>query len=142
MSKAKKNKDFKYHDLSAFEIRDEEWIIGSEKQFIKAAGERIKEDLWCFQTCYICDFLAEKYPDKYNGQRFFNAVKKLQEELCEDATPIIEAMIGNHIDDFISAVIEDDGLGHVLASYDGTIHKTRDIPGLVPGHGPLCFRIN
>jgi hypothetical protein len=142
MNQAKKNNSYKYHGLSIYEVGNEEWIIGSEKQFIKIAGERIKEDLWCFQTCYICDFLAEKYPNKYNGQKFFDAIKKLQEELCDDATPIIEALIGNHMDEFISDVIEDDGLGHVLASYDGVIHKTRDIPGLVSGYGPLCFRVN
>ncbi len=142
MNKAKRNNSYKYHNLSVYKIEDEEWIIGSEKQFIKAAGERIKEDLWCFQTCYIHDFLIEKYPDKYNGQKVFDAIKKLQEALSEDATPIIEAMIGKHMDEFIANVIEDDGLGHILASYDGVIHKTRDIPELIPGHGPLCFRVN
>lgn len=133
--------EYKFYGLSIFEIDDKSWVIGSESQLRKAAKAKIKEELWAYNATYIIDFLNDKYPKQYQ-KSLIKTFQMIQESLCENASPVIEAMIGIHIDEFIDNVIKDDGLGNILSNGDGKIQKTRDVPWLKSGYGPLCLIID
>ena len=138
--------DYKYYNLSVYQIGNQEWAIGTKSQFYKIAIERIKEELWAFRAAYLADFLEEKkvFPtwSQKEWQVFMNSLTQMQEKMCEDATPMIEALLGPHLESFIETAIEDDGLGHFVSSYDSEIYKTKDVEGFNKGLGPLCVRIN
>lgn len=139
--------DWKYHGLTVFQLGKQEWIIGTRKQFRKAAIATAKEELWSFKADYLADFLERKncFQAKWSmreWQNFINTLRQMQEKMCEDATPIIKAFLGSHLDEFVEGAIDTDGIGHFLNSYDGELHETKDIEGLNKGFGPLCVRIN
>lgn len=148
--KARKSKEV-YYGLSVFEIESdrqgfpEEWVICSESQAYKIAQGKVLDDLWAFNADFIIDFLKVKKPEicnKETAQVLCEAIVQFQEKMCESAQPIIKALIEPHLDKFIESAIEADGIGHFVSSYDSEMHRTRDIEGLNPGHGPVCFRVN
>lgn len=148
---ANKNNSFLYFGLPVFEIEserrgfDQEWVICSENRAHKIATEKAAEDLWGTNAKFIIDFLTKKKPEICNretSQVLYETIVKMQERLCESAQPIIKALIEPYVDEFVEEVIEADGLGNIISSYDGKMCKTRDIVGLNPGHGPVCFRLN
>lgn len=145
-----KKEDDDYFELPIFVIeRDdgikEEWVVGDYDKVYEIASEKITDTLWTFNVAFIVDFLQEEgiVP---NDNATFNALKKslelIQKDIYEDANSVIEALIGSHLDEFISKAIDTDGLGHFLSNYDSELHETRDIEGLNSGWGLYCFRIN
>jgi len=134
--------EHKYYDMLIFSLNDEEWVIGTKTQMHRAAQAEVEQSLWCIDTAYIADFMADKNPVKYSGQDMFDVIKNIQATLGERANPILQVFIGEDIDELINNAIDDDGVGSHLSSYDGKIHRSSKIKGLNPGYGPLCFRMN
>ena len=95
------------------------WLVLTDDEADEAADEQIREGLWAFKT----EFLASHFPRSLN-QRAIEALAKLQEKLCEDAQPLIEALVD--IDDVVTAAIRADGRGHWIADYDG---QEVELPG-------------
>lgn len=137
-----------YYGLSVFSLGSGEWVIGTEKQFRIAAEEKVREELWTYNTTYICKFLREKqvFGDSWSNNewdKFDKALNSIQEQMNEDANPIIITILGLQIDAFVKGVTENiEELGQILGRYDCEIKRTRDTEGLNPGYGPLCFRLN
>lgn len=140
-----KRLNYKFHKVSLYEVPHswgtQTWGIGTDVQMQESAEEEVKERIWCFNTGYIVDFLQEKNLD-LAGQKFFDSIRGIQEKLNEDANPVLLRLIGTNIKEFIANSIKDDGRGSFLSSYDGQEFRTKNVPILNPGYGPLCFRVD
>ncbi len=139
--------DWKHYGLTIFQLGNQEWIIGTKKQFARIASESIKEELWAFKAEYLSEFLERKNCFQVTWsvrgwQKFINTLRQMQEKMCEDANPIIRAFLGSHLEDFVDSAINSDGIGHFINSYDGELHETKSIDGLNKSFGPVCARIN
>ena len=88
------------------------WLVLTDDEADDMANERIRDGLWSFRP----DFLADHCSVRLN-RKAIAALAKLQAELCEDAQPLIEALVD--IDDVVTAAVRADGRGHWIADYDG-----------------------
>jgi hypothetical protein len=107
------------YDENTFAIHDREYKLLTEEEADAAAEEYIKDSLWAFNADFILDHCALEngYTDAH-----VEALKKMQEALCEDANCLIECMLGANSDtiaDFVRDAIQADGRGHFLSQYDG-----------------------
>ncbi len=102
-----------------------EFFVANEKEANTLAAESIKEKLWAFEADFICEHSAALTKA---GGRAENSVREMQRMLCEDAQPIIEALIDD-LDTFIEDAIEADGRGHFIADYDGEEHDQGPVVG-------------
>lgn len=96
-----------------------EYIVLTDEEAVKAVKESILETLWAFNPRFVVmhtKFYLESSIEA--DEAFEEALKEMQSKLCEDANPIIRALIVN-IDDFVENAIQADGRGHFLSSYDG-----------------------
>jgi len=101
-----------YNDCS-FESGNAEYLVLTDEEADEKTLEYIKDTLWAFNADFIvCN------SNMPNEQNLINSIKKMQHELCEDANPLIEALIED-IDDFVESAIQADGRGHFLSGYDG-----------------------
>jgi transcriptional regulator with XRE-family HTH domain len=110
----------KYLKVSVDEIteeRDNEFSHGREEYLVldddeadERAEEDIKNTIWAFNA----DFIAAHSKGDISAKN----IRKMQEEMSEDAGPIIEAIIKD-MDHFIDDAIKSDGRGHFISSYDG-----------------------
>jgi hypothetical protein len=95
------------------EFAGREFDVMSESQREKKVKEYIQESLWAFNASFILEHSNVK-----NNGRVEKSLRKMQEELCEDANDLIAAMITD-IDEFVEDAIRYDGYGHFLSPYDG-----------------------
>ena len=82
------------------------------------ARNYILDSLWAFNAKFI---IQHSKVESLNDRQFTaleGAIKAIQEKLCEDANPLVLALIDN-IDRFIDDAIGADGRGHFLSGYDG-----------------------
>jgi hypothetical protein len=96
-----------------------EYLVLTDEEAVKAVKESILETLWAFNPRFVVmhtKFYLESSIEA--DEAFEEALKEMQSKLCEDANPIIRALIVN-IDDFVENAIQADGRGHFLSSYDG-----------------------
>lgn len=96
-----------------------EYLVMTDEEADEALKEYILETLWAFNPRFVVmhtKFYMESSIEA--DEAFEEALKEMQGKLCEDANPIIRALIVN-IDEFIENAIQADGRGHFLASYDG-----------------------
>lgn len=111
--------------MEAIETFIEENLCGSEFLICDEAGKAeeledyIKDSLWAFNAEFIIEH-TKTYdrisPREYEAVK--KSLRKMQEELCESANPLIAAMIED-IDEFIEDAVSADGAGHFLNTYDG-----------------------
>lgn len=94
-----------------------EYAVGNDEDCDKAAREYIEESLWAFNAEFIASHAHAIMTDKTIA-----AIKKMQEELCEDANGLVEALIDD-MDVFVRNAIDADGRGHFLNPYDGEEHE-------------------
>ena len=104
------------HDKNLFEFGMESYLILDDDEADKYVQERILDDLWAFNTEFVIAH-SRIDVDESNEESITKALKKMQEKLCEDATPIIRALLKNE-EEFISDAVEADGRGHFLSGYD------------------------
>lgn len=96
-----------------------EYLVLTDEEADKAVKKSILEDLWAFSPRFVVmhtKFYMESSIEA--DEAFEEALKEMQDKLCEDANPIVRALIVN-IDEFIENAIQADGRGHFLSSYDG-----------------------
>ena len=86
----------------------------------KLAKITIQEMAWAFDAEFIL-----KHSKIDTSADTITALKKVQRALCEEANPIILAMI-KVFDKFAQDAIATDGIGHFLSPYDGQETKTKD----------------
>ena len=99
----------------------------------KAARDAVHESLWAFNPSFLRQFLPSTLEDRHSA-----AIAKMQSELCEDAQPIIELLLGDNLDAMIDAAIEAVGRGHFLSDYDGEEYNGEDIHEIM--EGKLLYR--
>ncbi|NMA64573.1 MAG: hypothetical protein GX964_11135 [Syntrophomonadaceae bacterium] len=102
------------YNENLFEAGNQEYLVLTEWEKEEELKEEITESLWAFNANFILD-----HTDINWNERTEKAIRKMQEELCEDANEIIKAMITN-LDRFIDDAVSEDGAGHFLNRYDGS----------------------
>lgn len=100
-------------------LAGEEFIVCDEAGKTKELEDNIKESLWAFNAEFIIEHMSTYEnisPREYEVVK--KSLRKMQEELCESANPLIAAMIED-IEEFIEDAVSADGAGHFLSPYDG-----------------------
>ena len=100
-------------------LEGEEFLICDDAGRTKELEDNIKESLWAFNAEFIIEHMATYksiMPHEYSD--ITKALRKMQEQLCESANPLIAAMIED-IEEFIDDAVSTDGAGHFLSPYDG-----------------------
>lgn len=91
-----------------------EFSVMTEEEREEKVKEHIRESLWAFNSWFILNHTKEGI----NNNRVEKALKKMQEELCEDANELVYALIED-FDSFVEDAVNADGYGHFLSPYDG-----------------------
>ena len=115
---------YDHYGLTVYSGNGMEIAIGTDEEADTATAEYIKESLWSFNPSFILSHSKVAYSD-----RLQKALVHLQKELCEDANPLVEALIKD-LDHFVSDAISSDGRGHFLSSYDSEEQEI-DINGTI-----------
>lgn len=112
------------YDKCLFETPQGDYLVLTDKEADEKCKDYIKDTLWAFNTSYILEHMkGYQNTTDYEDRCITKALSKLQEDLCETASPIIERLVED-LDEFVKDAINDDGRGHFLASYDG---KEREV---------------
>lgn len=104
------------YDTNLFEYGVESYLVLGEQEVNEYIKERILNDLWAFNAEFILSHSRIEV-DEHNEAKILKALKMVQEKLCEDATPLIRALLENE-EEFIEDAIDADGRGHFLSGYD------------------------
>jgi hypothetical protein len=99
-------------DGDEWTISGQTWLVLSDEAADECAAEAIQESLWSFRPEFIADHTRPRL-----NTAATKALAEMQRKLCEDAAPLIEALVDD-MDSFIQDAISADGRGHFLASYD------------------------
>jgi hypothetical protein len=102
----------RYED-NAFEARGGEYLVLTDNEADERAHREIKDSLWAFRAEFIASHSTNGWSDEC-----VKSLQKMQNELCESANPIIEALIKD-MDHFVSDAISSDGRGYFISRYDG-----------------------
>jgi len=97
------------------------YAVLTDEEADEKAKERAKDTLWAFNE----EFLA-RYIPALRHPRAAQAWSKVAMDLCEDANPLVEAMLGINITEFLNAAISADGRGHFIDNHDGDERECRD----------------
>jgi len=97
-----------------FRCADGEFRVLTDAEADVATREEIENSLWAFNVDFIAAHAQIALPP--SAQR---ALRKMAEELCEDASPIFAAIIGTNFPAFVEDAIRADGRGHFLSGWDG-----------------------
>lgn len=101
------------YDDCAFDACGGEYLVLTDSEADERGREYIEQSLWSFRPAFIASHTRNGLTSKC-----IDALAKMQGELCEDAGPIIEALILD-MDHFVSDALRCDGRGQFLAQYDG-----------------------
>lgn len=97
---------------SAYEQGSGEYLIYTNTEADKACKGAILDMIWAFNTSFISDHM--RAPLNSKGLKAFT---EMQNKLCEDAAPIVLAVV-KCPKKFIKDAIAADGRGKFLAQYD------------------------
>jgi hypothetical protein len=118
-----KKESYDHYGLAIFSGNGMEIAIGDDEEADRAASDYIKESLWSFNPTFILSHSRVACSDKLQ-----KAMVHLQKELCEEANPLVEALIKD-LDHFVSDAISADGRGMFLSQYDNEEQEI-DIDGV------------
>jgi len=102
----------------AFTSGDKEYRVLTDAEADLAAREYILDSLWAFNTSFLVGFMADEIREIRDRETLEKSLAKMQEYMCEDANPIIYALVKDKIEKLIQEAISSDGRGHFLAGYD------------------------
>ena len=97
-----------------FEAEGHEYVVLTDAEADDAARTAAKDTLWAFRVEFLRSYITP-----LNKERAGKAFAAMQSALCEDAGPLVEAMLGDQLDTFLDDAVRIDGRGHFLAGYDG-----------------------
>ena len=100
------------YNRQCFEYDINEYLVLTDKEADEACKENILELLWAFNADFIASYTKNGLTNKA-----IIALKKMQQELCENANDIVAALI-EEMDAFVQDAMNVDGRGHFLAQYD------------------------
>jgi hypothetical protein len=129
---------FDHYGLPVYKTDDGEFAVADDAdQADKAAREAIEGSLWAFNADFIVRFVSVNSTDR---EALMIGIRAVQEKCCEDANPLVRALVASRMDDFVEAAIGADGRGHFLNGYHSREYRGDDIhPTLT---GKLAYRIN
>jgi hypothetical protein len=99
------------YNENVFEYGSQEYLVLTDWEADEMAKEQILDSLWAFNASFIVAHAKD-------GIDCEETIQLVQEKLCEDATPLIRALLKDE-DRFIQDAIAADGRGHFLSGYDG-----------------------
>mgnify|MGYP001175559686 CR=1 FL=1 len=91
---------------------DHEYLVLTDEEATQRAIDAARNSLWAFQKTFWGNY-TDLSPSAVK------AIGKAQEILCEDAGPVLEAIVGARLDEMLVDAVDVDGRGHFLAGYDG-----------------------
>jgi len=91
---------------------DHEYLVLTDEEATQRALIAARDSLWAFQKTFWGSY-TNLSPSS------IKAIGKVQEILCEDAGPVLAAIVGARLDEMLIDAIDVDGRGHFLAGYDG-----------------------
>ncbi len=106
--------------VNTFEVYNKEFTVLTNEQAEREVRAGIEDSLWAFNV----DFIAAHSGGKLDGKDAQKAFQAMQEKLCENANPIVRAMIVD-FDAFVKDAIASDGRGHFLSFYDGEENEVK-----------------
>ena len=104
---------------SGFIVNDQEWRVLTNEEAEQATEACIADSLWAFNCGFLVSYMPDMPGENEQWERTKKAILKMQGTLCEDANPIIRALIADRYEDFVEDAICADGRGHFLSGYDG-----------------------
>lgn len=115
------------YEKSVYEAEGRRWEVWTDAEADEEAQRYIERQLWSFKTDFLLNYrdngesLTDGLSD-YEKKDFEKSLRKLQEDKCEGANPIIVKLIESFssIENFAKMAMDVDGRGHFLSSYDGT----------------------
>lgn len=117
--------DLHYDHLPVYSVGDKEYAFGSEEQAQEAAKLYISENLWCQNSrrlgdetgldSAIFDAIAER---GNGGETYQDDIERIVEKLADDG-----------VDGYAERLIEDEGRGPSLSTYDGEENIIMDQDG-------------
>lgn len=105
--------EFVVEDDGVFSDGNGEYLVLTEDEAHAAAVEDCRESLWAFSLDFLLGYMPAGVDAAYEG------LLEMQGKMCESATPVIAALLGDRLDECIEDAIGLDGIGHFLARYDG-----------------------
>ena len=91
---------------------DHEYLVLTDEEATQRALIAARDSLWAFRGAFWGGY-TNLSPSS------IQAIGKVQEILCEDAGPVLAAIVGARLDEMLIDAIDVDGRGHFLAGYDG-----------------------
>jgi len=101
------------YDSDTFDADGGEYLVVTDDEADTIVTDRIKESLWAFNADFIALHTKGGLSDEC-----IDAIREMQNRLCESANPLVEALIDD-LDHFIDDAVKSDGRGHFISSYDG-----------------------
>lgn len=112
--------DVSRYDDTVLEYGREEYRVLTDDEADEAAAAAASESLWAFNVSFL-----SRYVPALRESRAAKAWEKVAGELCEDAAPLVEALLGDRLAEAMRDAISEDGRGHFLSSYDGEENEQR-----------------
>ena len=91
---------------------DREYLVLTDEEATQRALIAARDSLWAFRGAFWGGY-TNLSPSS------IQAIGKVQEILCEDAGPVLAAIVGARLDEMLVDAVDVDGRGHFLAGYDG-----------------------
>jgi len=110
------------YDENLFEFGVESYLVLDDEEADQYVRDRILETLWAFNTEFI---LSHSRINTDNEEVVIKSIKVMQEKLCENANPVIRALLADE-EEFIDDAVEADGRGHFLSGYDNQENEVSD----------------
>lgn len=111
------------YDDNRFELGQQEYLIVTDDDADRLVADAIRESLWAFNAEWIVEHSILPY-----SSATIDAVKLVQERMCEDANEFVESILEDFTD-FVDESVSADGRGHFLAGYDGDETEYEDADG-------------
>ena len=112
--------DVSRYDDTVLEYGREEYRVLTDEEADEAAAAAATDSLWAFNVSFL-----SRYVPALRDSRAAKAWTKVQGELCEEAGPLVEALLGDRLDEAMRDAISEDGRGRFLAGYDGEESEQR-----------------
>ena len=114
-----------YYSEYRFDVNGEEYLVLDDDRAQATAFREISQCLWAFRPDFIVAHLREcvLYADySFDLSDLTDAIRRVQEKLCEGANAIIYALIDD-LEEFVEDAIAADGRGNFISSYNREEHE-------------------
>lgn len=116
--------EFDDDEPNKFDANGGKYLVLTDLEATDLTWDCIEDTLWTFDASFIIDH-CYSISNGVSGARTLCAIKRMQEELREDANPIIHALIED-LPEFVDDATDVKGRGHFLANYDHKEHEVND----------------